>query len=395
MDKIVRQLLDLTTCALHNEIYQQQIENGEHLFRIARESGISGMLFSSLIPKLTDAGTLDQFRSEFFLYNAKDMKQMESIERIEKLFNANQIDHVFLKGTLLKTLYPSSYMRSMGDIDILVKPESMQPIHHHLEQSGFRNPLNSENHDSFTKGKDIMVEIHQRVDVGFAEQWKSLFGNIWSHAVWVKEGRYEFEPAFNLTYLLCHMGKHFASSGVGLRSILDIGLFATKFHDVMDSTVLNGYLDTVGLRGFFGKILWLNHEYFKLNPYPEIVKNVNPDPTLLDDVTAFLISSGVHGKAENFNPSVLTITKKANEQQSISKGRVAYFFGVVFPNRKMLMTSRPYLQKNGWLLPYAWISRWFELLFKKTKHTWMRIKQLKVSKKQIETQAEIFRKLGL
>jgi len=394
MDKTVVQLLEIIDLALKGKKYDQPVEEGEKLFKIARDSGLSGMVYVALPPS-TNSVILKRFQADFYRYNARDVRQLAVIDILNQLFNANEINHVFLKGSELKLIYPESFMRSMGDIDVLVSPEGMPRIRPLMESIGFRFFSEGENHTVFLKGEDIIVEVHHRVDANLPPQWQPLMKEIWQHTVLITDHRYALEPAFNLVFLLCHLGKHFASSGVGLRSILDIGLFSAKYQSSMDQDHLNKYLSMTGLAHFYRKILWLNDRLFHVNPCPSIVDAVVPDEKFLEDVTAFVISSGMHGKAEDFNTGSVGISALARQKNSVAKGRIAYFFKVIFPSRLSMSFSYPYLEKNGWLLPIAWISRWFVLLFKKTKHSLLRLRQLNVSKRQIEEQAEIFRKLGL
>ena len=51
------------------------------------------------------------------------INQSQALEEIRELFQANQIFYLPLKGSVLRKYYPEEWMRTSGDIDILIKEQ--------------------------------------------------------------------------------------------------------------------------------------------------------------------------------------------------------------------------------------------------------------------------------
>lgn len=96
---------------------------------MAKENGLSGIIFSCLDKKFIDKDTYMLFQKDFYEYQQKDVFQLKAIEEVSQIFSVNSIEHIFLKGSVLKQIYPQTYMQCMGDIDILVKKDSMAKFH--------------------------------------------------------------------------------------------------------------------------------------------------------------------------------------------------------------------------------------------------------------------------
>jgi len=395
MDENLRQLLAIVRCVLNNEAYDEPINDDKRLFIIAQENGLSGLIAPVLRPHQLSPKIYSLFQQTFLQYTARDIRQQQAIQELNQLFNENGIKHIFLKGSYLKKLYPASYMRSMGDIDILVTEDELPVVHQILEKHGYINTTNSYQHDSFKKGKDIYIEIHPRLTSSFRDKYIELFNNLWEHTYLVDKYEYQFKPEFNLVYLLYHMAKHFSTSGVGLRTILDIGIF-TKYHNDLDLEYLNSLLDISKLRLFFQNILYLNKLYFDYNYLEYYLKDYKIDEVFITELTNYIIITGVHGHGKDFNMNLSGMITKSLDTGSIKKGKFAYILTILFPSLKNMKGRYQFLNKCPFLLPLAWIFRFIRLLFKKTKASFIRLKQLlRVSDQEINKNYELFKKLGL
>lgn len=395
MDKSIIQLLDIIKFALNNSIYNEELIDEELLFKYAQENGLSGFIFTALDQNKISEAIYNKFQQEFYLYTTKDIRQLKTINEITELFNEHHIDHIFLKGSVLKKVYPETYMRSMGDIDILIKEYDLDKVHEILENSGYNNWHNSSHHDCFKKGKDIFLEIHPKLNSEFDSKYDVLFNNVWNMAKVVNNHQYEFIPEYNLVYLLYHTVKHFFSSGVGLRTILDIGLFIRKYHEDINYDLLNTLLKDIDLTLFFKNMIWLNSKYFSLNDLMPLLNDYELDNSTYEQVTSYIIQSGVHGHGKDFNSYICGMTAKSIKKNNISKGKRVFIIRLIFPKYQTMVSIYPYLQKHKWLLPYAWLSRICRLMFLRTKRSIYKLKKLKVDNEQINENVKLYKKLGL
>ncbi|MFW5865401.1 MAG: nucleotidyltransferase family protein [Candidatus Izemoplasmataceae bacterium] len=223
------QLFNAVKAVLNEQSYHESIENPKEFFILSHENGLSGMIYSLLESKAFPENIYKAFEKDFYAYMAKDIKQLDLIKRLKDTLNNAKIKHIFLKGSHLKTLYPESYMRSMGDIDLLIEAKNIQTVKPVLEAIKFKRTLQSSAHDVYTFTNQLEVEVHPKITKEIDAKYDHFFKDAWLYAKKVNEYTYRLELEFELIYLLVHLIKHFHSSGVGLRSILDIGLFVSNY----------------------------------------------------------------------------------------------------------------------------------------------------------------------
>lgn len=396
MDENIKQLLELTRCALKNETYDKQIYDEKQLFVIAQENGLSVMITPLLKPSHVSARFYDLFQKVFLQYTARDIRQKQAIQELKQLFNDNGINHIFLKGSYLKQLYPASFMRTMGDIDVLVQEANLDKVHSLLINNGYTNNTRSYQHDSYKKDKDIYVEVHARLESSSNDKYKALLAYAWDNSYVVDNYEYQLKPEFNLFYMLFHLMKHFNSSGVGLRSILDIGIFVDSQNE-FDLDYFDYLLDKSSLRLFFQNILYLNKMLFGFNKLTDIyLTDYIVDEGFINNLINYIIRSGVHGHGKDYNKHLTMVTKKTIDTGSVKKGKVRYIISLLFPNYNTMKDRYRFLTKLPILLPLAWIFRIFNILFKKPRYSIKRFIQIiKTNKNEINMNYEIIKKLGI
>ena len=177
MDFSLKQMFELVKAALKGEKANIDFPLDFNFYKLAQENGISGLIFTALDPNQVPESIFQDFQKDFYEYLAKDSKQMSVVKRITNLLNENQITHIFLKGTYLKSLYPDSYMRSMGDIDVLVKAEDLTKVHQIFESDKIKLVSTSPNHDIFNAGRGVCIEVHPKLDSEFTA-YKGLFADV-------------------------------------------------------------------------------------------------------------------------------------------------------------------------------------------------------------------------
>jgi hypothetical protein len=396
MDDAVRNLAQLAVLALAGRKTEGRLADGERIYRIARENGLSGLVFPALGDDCLDADVRGMFRTDWLRYQAKDVAQKAAIEEIERVLTDAGIDRLYLKGTVLKDCYPASYMRSMGDIDILFRPEDVDRVHAILVKDlGYKAFGDSAAHDILGKDRDVMVEAHRSIDVESGEERWRIFADPWRHAREVENRRFAFEPEYFLLHLLRHLHKHLLSSGIGLRSVLDIGLYCSKYEQKMDTEILRDYLRSANLETFFGHVLVLCRKLFEFDGMDGFHQTGSDEETFVDEMVSYIALSGVHGKAEGANPQAVGLAKHAMNSEKTGKGMRGYLLHTLFPSRELLMYRYRYLQKHRWLLPWAWISRIFFKLTKDRKRTQRQLENLRVTDEEIASRSAFFQKMGL
>jgi predicted nucleotidyltransferase len=219
------ELFKITQLALNDKPITFKLEDEKSIFIALKENGLFGLVGPYLDKKYCSDKLSRITKNILYEYIKRDIKQQALIQSVTTLLSQNKIKHIFLKGSRLKPLYKETYMRGMGDIDILVESNQLETIKHLFEQASYTLESRTPAHDFYRIDEDLIIEVHPRLYNDFNPKYKPLFEHVWTHASNITDYRYELEFTFEILYLMTHLAKHLESSGIGLRSILDIGIY--------------------------------------------------------------------------------------------------------------------------------------------------------------------------
>jgi len=384
-------LFESVKCVLNKTLFTYEITDDKAFYILARENGLSGMIFNVLDKKIIKQEVYLRFQKDFLLFNAQHEQQIVLIKKMEQLLNEKQIEHIFLKGTALKAFYPESYMRSMGDIDILVKKDKMKEVFLVFKENKIGLIAKSSAHDNYEDNQGLSIEVHPEISREIQTKYDEISNHTWEESLNISESRYQLNPEYELCYLLVHMIKHFYSSGVGLRSILDIGLFVKENQEIFDERKLIEQLEKYQLKQFFLNILFLNKVYFDINPLNTWLETFTMKEDTFDHITDYILTSGVHGHGISFNRFIGRLGSNRLQEKS----RLSLVFSIIFPSFKDMKGMFPWLRYLPFLLPLAWIIRWFKIIFLRFKYSIKKVKSLFTGKREVEEVSNLYKEIGL
>lgn len=391
MEQVLTQLLDAVSAALKQEPYTKPIEQDKTFYLMAKENGFSGMLYETLDRTTCSKPVQSRLTRDFFSYQAQDAKQQVAIDDTTNHLKQQDINHVFLKGSRLKALYPQPYMRAMGDIDILIEPKNRKPIYDILTSSGYTSTHKSLQHDVFRHPNGSTLEVHTQLMRARPGSNIPNTHSDWDHVEPLHPPTYRLTPAYETVYLVHHAAKHMYGSGIGLRTVLDIGLFLNAYRDVIEETELRQWMDDHDLTRFFQTILCLNHRYFGINPYPHLWPPDWLDDDVYDALTKHIVQSGIHGLGTGFNNYIGRVATHRLRHKS----NILLLLSLVFPSYQAMRGMYPWLSILPILLPFAWGWRIFKLIVLNTGRTTMRLKQLHIKTDTVDQAADLYRAIGL
>jgi len=85
-----------------------------------------------------DQSTIELLRSHTFSNISRIMIVEHFLQHLDGLFKANAVEYRIFKGIVTaKSVYQEDYLRSFGDLDILVRADQLQAIESLLQQEGF------------------------------------------------------------------------------------------------------------------------------------------------------------------------------------------------------------------------------------------------------------------
>ena len=250
--------------------------------------------------------------------------------------------HVFLKGADLKYCYPVPALRTMSDMDILVKTRDYPKIDAVCEKLGGKSYDGDGNHRNFYFPGKVCVEFHPNLvhpGIPFGTEMNPGWQFVTPEGDMTPEGKY--------LHAMSHLVGHFAAGGVGVRFVLDIWMLQNRAKDAIDKDYVNQKLKEYGLLEFAKNIEALAEYWFGQGACTPV----------LQELGAYIFNSGSHGSTELEQLNALSLSAGGN--------RVSALLSKAFYPRQELESRYPWCQGKPWLLPAAWCNRAWEVATKR------------------------------
>lgn len=273
-----------------------------------------------------------------------------------------------VKGIVCRSLYPNPDARLSADEDLLIPKEQFEACQEAMLLYGMQqlNPeTGTENYETAYKktGGFLVIELHRML---FPENekwcigWNGFFDEIHKQAIEREVEGVKInmpQPTDHLFFQFCHARKHLLASGVGIRQICDILLFAEYYEKEIDWEIFWDRIRMTDAILFAEAIFRLGVQYLGFEEkqfyFPEGVHSMKLDTErLMEDI----LHSGIHGKGTRSRLHSGTLTLHAAEKRGLS-GIFPGLFYMAFPPAKNLLWRFPYLKKHPYLLPFAWGQR--------------------------------------
>lgn len=324
----------------------------DKLFELSRKHQIIPMVYSGLYKseEITDIPL--KFENSTLRLLLHDQQQLNCIAAIENAFDAAGIDYMPLKGASLKRLYPSSEMRMMSDIDILIKEAQYTQIKEILVSHGF-NELAETDHELIWKDANgIAVELHKRLIPSYNKAYSRYYNNVWDNVIASERfpHRFSMRREDEYIYLLMHIAKHYRDGGIGIRHISDIFVFKRHYPE-LDGEYIHRELEKTGLNRFNDNINALVDTWFYGKASTELTEHI----------TARIIESGSYGNREKGDAAAAA---RANaEASSISSAKRKRLLNLIFMPYSSMKKKYSVLNRFPFLLPIMWPVRWVSAIF--------------------------------
>ncbi len=276
-----------------------------------------------------------------FWYEQDNLKYTRLCHILEEA----EIPFLPLKGMVLRQWYPKPWMRTCGDIDILLHKEDLERAVQLLTtQYGYT--FSSEGtHDIVLKMEgNLYVELHYLlVEDGIVNSAELVLRDVWNHATLSKDKKYQYEMSDAMFYFyhIAHMAKHFYAGGCGIRSFADIWVLNHMID--FDASKRDALLRQGDLLRFSQVVYLLSQVWFGSETHTPLTRQVE----------YYILRGGVYGSAEN----------RITVQQQKTGGRLKYTLSRVFLPYHVIKHRYPILKKHRWLTPVMQMRRWVDAIF--------------------------------
>ena len=326
----------------------------------------------------------------WLLYTALQQGQwirvMHGQNQIIQLLEENSIPCVIIKGAAAAMAYPHPTLRSMGDVDVLVKRKDQDSAAELMEANGFiltHDKDIKDHHYNYSKDK-INFELHRRLPVveEANEKLLTLFEEGIDNREWHEIDGYRFPTLpllLNGLVLILHINQHLRE-GLGLRQIIDWMMYVNSLSDAQWME-LRAMLQRMGIEKLALITTTMCQKYFGLKFCFTGCETV--DLQVCDKLMAFIMEKG------NFGRKVGMEGKKA--AFSLSMTEIGSFL-------QRLQTGGLFrwkaVKKYTFLRPFAWIYQLFHILGILLKNK-MGIKEIQKHRKKGIEQRKLIEALGL
>lgn len=286
------------------------------------------------------------FQEKQFMAMMRGAGHEHELERLKELYERHKIAFIPLKGSVIRTLYPESWMRTSSDIDILFHPEDLERAEKlAIEELGYKKGKESDHDHSLHSPGGVHVELHfDLFEEGSVMRAKEALSDIWSESFPIEDGRSEYclSDAVFYCYHIAHIAKHVRWAGIGMRPFLDLWLInnSSTQKDNRRELLAKAALDRFALLCEELSEYWLGDK-------EELCDSAKK-------LELYILNSGTYGSMENRIAII-------HEAQGGTRGYIVRRIFLPYP---MLAGMYPIIKKHKWLTPFCEVLRWFKLLSK-------------------------------
>ncbi len=317
------------------------------LYALAKMHDLShlvGAAFESL-GLLSEDDLSKKMRKQYFaaIYRYRGIEH--ELRNIKALLSEHKIQHIPLKGSVIRALYPEPWMRTSCDIDILVRKEDVERARELLEGELAYKMTSECFHDiAFFSPGGVHVELHFTLIEDFRyPKINEILSCVWERAE-AGEGDFTYAMPRELFYFyhVSHMMKHLFEAGCGIRFFIDLLLIDEGLE--LNREELDSMLSAAGLLDYRDRSLELARIWFREGEHTEFSRIYEKH----------ILRGGIYGTKES----------KVIVNQKRKGGKFGYAMRRIFLPYRSLCEMFPVIKKHKWLTPVFEVVRWFRLIFR-------------------------------
>lgn len=294
-------------------------------------------------------------------------KRTANFKKIYRVLLNNGIQPIVIKGIICRSLYGELCdHRPSGDEDILIKKDDFFKAQEILIDNGYlpdtkvtKKSLSGSQEITFRNKNGLNLEVHLNIigtENKLRQKMNKYFDDAFEKTVALEiDGQKFFTLNYteNYIFLFFHLFKHFTTTGVGARQLLDMFLFCKEYGQYIDFDIVYKAIKDVNAHKFYGDVVEIGNRYMGFNienpfgtTFPE---------RLLEDI----FFSGAYG-----NGTEEQIGSKVKVMAAIDSGGKMSKLRMLFPSLQSMREYYKILYNCPFLLPVMWVVRIFRYIFR-------------------------------
>lgn len=357
-------------------------EKYRELLTLSRKHDLSHIIASALshAAYLGDDEVSRAFHQELMKAVYIDAQREYALNLTNDLLEQAKIPHINLKGSVIRSYYPESWMRTSCDIDILIHNSDIDLVEKVLCSNKYVRLVDRSTHDyNFMSPNKIHIEIHHTLTQdGKVSLTDELLDSVWDSYAVLSEScmyRYNMSPELFVIYHLAHMGRHLLHGGCGVRPFIDLWLLDKKFPT--EKSKLEGLLIQCKLKALYDVSMELSKVWLEEQKHSKVTEQFEQ----------YVLCGGTYG----------TTTNAAKIKAATGVGKIRSFFNLMFLPRENLEALYPNLKKYPILYPFYQTKRWFRYFDKnkRNKIKYISERRNNVTIEEMNETAALLNHLGL
>ena len=385
MEKIIKVLMKLiksVICDTDVDITDKLTDEEEQkLYDICKDHSISTIIGEALsnYDVIRNKQIKNMFMNASFS-SVFDYERLKAdIDIIVGIFEEEKIPYIKLKGPRIRNYYPKPWLRTSGDIDILVHEEDVARATKVLSnKAGFKEEKYNYHDVPMESPNGSILELHFSIKENMPNLDKVL-EKVWKYSFPAENDKesmeYKQSNEFFLFHLIAHMAYHFQHGGCGIRSVIDIYLIRKQMN--YDEDIVIEFCKEAGIERFYKYLTELTKVWFENKAYDNVTSAMEE----------FIISGGTFGTDEN----------SISVQQNIKGGHKRYIKSKIFATYDHLSGQYPGLSKHKHLIFIYQVKRWIDMVkdgkFKRYIKEYNISKNM--SKNKLNTTEKLLKELGI
>lgn len=355
------------------------------LYPVIKDNGRKLHIPDELLKKFTQCALADAAVQE---------RNYAAIGSVLRRLSDSGIPVIVLKGLVYRDLYPYPYFRTMGDYDLLIKPDHMDIAARILYEAGYYFYADDEKEASYHHDSLSKIDLHrQLISTRKFENIDSFNHSAWIHAEPIAvSGAHvlSLSPGDNAIYLLFHTATHIISGGFGLRQLCDFTLFVEYYRNEID---WDKFFRTAAMLSIdvFAKVLmevcnilleleipkasllvrqkqqnYQTHKAQDTQGENYVFQERQEDEALIRSVIEDIFDAGVFGFSSNERiTSSRLLYYSSGQEVGTLWGKAFMYIKLLMPSPGKLDVRYQYAKKCPLLLPVAWIHRIIYCIFRR------------------------------
>ena len=361
---------------------------------------LEGIVYAQCRARLEQEPDLNAAREQLSAAFARTVCHNANLEaddqRVRAGLRAAGIPFLPVKGPEAAAFYPDPALRTMGDIDLLVRAADRDAVLAVLQEAGFYRREASEDEWIFVRGPSCF-ECHTllfRSDEDDNPDRIAWFNNFWAHTGpggSGSEGR--LDPDFHFLYLVAHIAKHIRGRGIGFRQFYDLAMLIRNGGGIFSWETVRADAEKLGLLPFLRTCMTLCVRWFGIEA-PIAPAELSEEAA--ERITERTFRDGVFGFGSRENNIGLLERSRQKSRLPLPLLKLKTSARLLFPPYRQLIAAEKYrsLRNRPWLLPWVWVRRMWAAAGNPKKTSLVTV-VLSASGEEVEARNRQLRELGL